>query len=142
MSLKVMKTLPDAVIPSRAYPTDTGLDLTAVKLHKVLPCGVYMYDTGISIELPDGYYAEIVPRSSMSKSGWMLANSVGVIDNSYRGNLLIALYHANTSMPELELPFKQCQLVIKKLELFDVVEVNSGLSNTERGNGGFGSTDI
>ena len=137
--LKVLKTNEDAILPSRAHPSDIGLDLTAIKKHKVLSNGVVMYDTGISVSPPEGYYVEILPRSSMSKTGWMLANSVGTVDPNYTGNLYIALIRVDGQSPEIDLPFCKCQLVVRKAEYFDVQEVNN-LEDTDRGDGGFGST--
>jgi dUTP pyrophosphatase len=70
----------------------------------------------------------------------MLANSVGIIDPDYRGNLLIALKKVNVNSPDLELPFTKCQLVLRKVEDYLIEEVYK-IDNTERGEGGFGSTD-
>ena len=137
--LQVVKTHESAIIPSRAHPLDIGLDLTAIKKHKILPHGVIMYDTGIAVKPPEGYYIEILPRSSISKTGWMLANNVGTVDPNYTGNLYIALAPVNPDVPEIELPFCKCQLVVRKAEYLDVTEVSS-LNNTDRGSGGFGST--
>lgn len=137
--LQVVKTHENAIMPSRAHPLDIGLDLTAIKKHKTLPHGVIMYDTGIAVKPPEGYYIEILPRSSISKTGWMLANSVGTVDPNYTGNLYIALTPVHPDVPEIELPFCKCQLVVRKAEYLDVTEVSS-LDDTDRGSGGFGST--
>lgn len=137
--LQVVKTHENAIMPSRAHPLDIGLDLTAIKKHKTLPHGVIMYDTGIAVKPPEGYYIEILPRSSISKTGWMLANSVGTVDPNYTGNLYIALAPVHPDVPEIELPFCKCQLVVRKAEYLDVTEVSS-LDDTDRGSGGFGST--
>jgi dUTP pyrophosphatase len=137
--LQVVKTHENAIMPSRAHPLDIGLDLTAIKKHKTLPHGVIMYDTGIAVKPPEGYYIEILPRSSISKTGWMLANSVGTVDPNYTGNLYIALAPVHLDVPEIELPFCKCQLVVRKAEYLDVTEVSS-LDDTDRGSGGFGST--
>jgi dUTP pyrophosphatase len=137
--IQIVKNNPDAIIPSRANSTDIGLDLVAIGIYKVLDNGVILYDTGISASAPKGYYLEILPRSSLSKTGWMLANSVGVIDPSYRGNLLIALAKGSNQPEPISLPFCKCQLVLRKALYAEVEEVSS-LSDTERGSGGFGST--
>jgi dUTP pyrophosphatase len=138
--LKVVRKDDNAIIPSRAHPSDIGLDLTAIKKHKVLENGAIMYDTGIAVSPPNGYYIEILPRSSMSKTGWMLANSVGTVDPNYTGNLYIALNRINNDTPEIELPFCKCQLVLRKAEYCTIKEVYN-LEETDRGDGGFGSTD-
>lgn len=139
MKIKFVRRHNEAVIPSRANPTDIGLDLVAIKEHKVLPSGVVLFDTGIAVTPPEGYYIEILPRSSMSKSGWILANCVGTIDPLYTGNLFIALARVNHEAPAPELPFCLCQMVLRKAEYADMEEVKE-LDDTERGDGGFGST--
>jgi dUTP pyrophosphatase len=130
---------PRAKIPTRATPRDIGLDLVAIDIAKTLPNGVVLFDTGLAVSPPDGYYLEILPRSSISKTGWMLANSVGTIDPEYTGNLMIALVRVVPSAPDLVPPFCCCQLVLRKAEYAGVRVVDS-LASTVRGDGGFGST--
>lgn len=131
----------DAVIPTKGHPTDIGYDLTAIKQVKMLDCQVFLFDTGIKVCPPPGYYIEIIPRSSLSKTSYVLANSVGIIDPSYRGTLMIALRKVNHAAPNIVLPFRRCQMVLRKAEYFNLCEVER-LDNTERGAGGFGSTDV
>lgn len=78
---------------------------------------IIMYDTGIAVCPPDGYYTEVVPRSSLSKTGYMLANSVGIID-AYQGCL------KGDDLDDLSLPFKGFQLILRKLEEAAVVDVD------------------
>ena len=137
--LRVVRTRPDAVLPQRAHATDIGMDLVAVAEHKRLPNGTILYDTGLQLDPPPGFYVEILPRSSIAGTGWMLANSVGIIDPSYRGNLLIALSPMRPETPALELPFCKCQLVLRRAEYGEIEEVAT-LDNTVRGTGGFGSS--
>ena len=139
MFIKFKKSCTNAVTPSRAHPSDIGMDLVAIRKHKVYPSGTVLYDTGIAAVPPPGYYLEILPRSSISRTGWMLANSVGTIDPSYTGNLFIALTQVNENAPEPELPFCVCQIVLRKAEYAEMQEVNE-LVETERGDGAFGST--
>ena len=138
-SIKFTRNNELAVTPTRANPTDIGLDLVAIKKHKTLPNGCILYDTGISVVPPKGYHLEIVSRSSITKSGYMLANGIGVIDPTYTGNLYIALVKVSQDAPELEPPFCVTQLVLRKSEYGEMEEVNE-LDKTERGEGGFGST--
>ena len=140
MKIQFIKRSGEAVTPTRAYPTDIGFDLTAIGLEKVYDNGVMLYDTKIAVKPPPGYYVEILPRSSMSKTGWMLANSVGTIDPDYTGNLMIALVRVVPDAPTLQLPFCKCQLVLRKAEYAEMEEVNGGFEDTVRGDGGFGST--
>jgi len=115
--------------------------LTIIKKIKDFNSKTALYDTGIKIEIDEGYYTEIVPRSSISKFGYILANSIGIIDNNYRGNLMIALTKICDDAPDIQLPFKCCQLLIRKQISADLFEVRSDdLTETERNEGGFGST--
>ena len=129
---------PNAVIPKKAFDTDSGFDVVAIEHIKTLDNGVEMYDTYIGVKPPEGYYFELVPRSSISKSGYMLANSVGIIDSSYTGNIMIALRKMREDAT-LELPARICQIIPRKIEKMTPVVVER-LSETERGAGGFGST--
>jgi dUTP pyrophosphatase len=149
MHIKFTKNDNKAVKPKKAFPTDVGFDLVAIKKHKVFLNGsndekntgvVVMYDTGISVTPPSGFYTEIVPRSSISKTGWILANSIGIVDPTYNGNLYIALMRISENAPELELPFCKCQLILRENFSCKMKKV-SFLEQSERGDGGFGSTD-
>lgn len=142
-TLKVQRVHPDAIVPAKAHETDAGYDLTAIALHKQVNSVVALYDTGLKVVIDPGYYIEIVPRSSIIKSGYMLANSIGIIDNDYRGNLYVALAKIAPEAPPLTLPSKAFQLIIRKqYDAASVVEVNDiDVTETVRGTGGFGSTD-
>ena len=141
MPIKCVKKLPNAVLPSKAHESDIGWDLVAIKEHKTIHQDIIMYDTGIIAIPPKGYYLEILPRSSISKTGWMLANSVGTIDPDYRGNLYIVLTRVVKDMPKITLPFCKCQLVLRKIEKSSLIEISElDVNTTERGEGGFGST--
>jgi deoxyuridine 5'-triphosphate nucleotidohydrolase len=140
-SIKVFKSNENAVIPSKAFEEDAGYDLTIISKIKDFNSKTTLYDTGIKIEVDEGYYTEIVPRSSISKFGYILANNIGIIDNHYRGNLMIALTKIADDAPEISLPFKCCQLIIRKQIDADLYEViDNSLSSTVRNEGGFGST--
>ena len=157
--LKIYKTHADAVIPSKNNYSDAGLDLTIIKEYKRLNSDTVLYDTGIKLEIPNGYYVEIVPRSSISRSGYILANSVGIIDQGYTGNLYVALRKINNDCEDLVMPHKCCQIIMKKqiyprVVIEDLVgtagaagvagTAKSDYQNdtaTSRGSGGFGSTD-
>jgi len=129
-----------AEIPSKEHWSDVGYDLSIISKVKDFNKKTSLYDTGIKIQVDFGYYAEIVPRSSLSKSGYMLANSVGIIDNSYRGNLMVALIKIDDEAPEITFPFKCCQLIIRE-QVFTSLGVIDYIDETKRGEGGFGSTD-
>ena len=129
-------------LPSRAHATDAGLDLVAMAVEPVRP-GVFRVDTGVSVEPPPGYFCEVVPRSSIFKTDFMQANSVGIIDPDYRGRILIMLRYlgAGDGVAEAQalVGTRVAQLLVRKLELLDV-EASDALDTTVRGSGGFGST--
>ena len=141
MSILFKTHHPDAVIPYIAGPNEVGFDLTIISKVKDISSNTAMYDTGISVQPPDGIYFEIVPRSSLSKTGYILTNSIGIIDPTYRGTLKVVLTKINDSSPNIELPNKRFQLIPRTYmtNLFKVVS-SSTLNNTYRGDGGFGST--
>ena len=139
--IKVYKTDKDAIIPSKAFEEDAGYDLTIIKKIKDFNSKTTLYDTGIKIEIDEGYYTEIVPRSSISKFGYILANNIGIIDNHYRGNLMIALTKIADDAPDIVFPFKCCQLIVRKQIFSTLIEItDDNLSSTLRNDGGFGST--
>lgn len=135
----------DALVPTKAGPEESGYDLTAISFVKKRGKNTFMYDTGVSVEVPPGYYTEIVPRSSISKTGFVLSNSIGVIDATYRGTLKIVLTDVDSEAKNkgisrpLTCPFTLAQLIVRKRHDLQVEVVNE-LSETTRGDGGFGST--
>lgn len=131
------KGLEEAVAPTKNRPSDAGFDLTLVKKIKERK-GVHYYDTGIMVQPENGYYFELVGRSSISKTGWMLANNVGIIDPSYRGNIIVALVRSVPSAAEIQLPMRLVQLIPRPLILMQ--PKRGSLSITERGEKGFGSS--
>jgi len=141
--IKVLKVDDNAVMPTKARYSDAGYDLTIIREHKRLTPDTALYDTGIQLEIPNGYYVEIVPRSSISRSGYILANSVGIIDQGYRGNLYIALTKINDSSPDLlsdlTLPWRCCQMIVRKQVYSRLVAVKE-VEKSCRGTGAFGST--
>ena len=131
-------------IPKRGHETDAGIDLTVMAVEQKRH-DVFFFDTGISIQLSAGYYAEIVPRSSIIKTDFFLANSVGIIDPDYRGRILMPLRYigkADGNKAAKELLNKRIgQLLVRKLEPCRL-EIVDSLEDTERGVSGFGSTGI
>lgn len=140
MFLKIKLCNDNAVFPKKAHPTDVGYDLTCISIDKKISENIIRYDTGISVSPSEGYYVEIVPRSSLSSTGYILANSVGIVDPEYTGTLKVVLIRVDKTLPELTLPFTKCQLVVRRLEECILHSVDD-LKLTERGSGGFGSTD-
>ena len=147
MKVKIKKLHPNAKIPKYANSGDAGLDLVAiskdisVKYEEIR--SITTYGTGLSIEIPEGYVGLIFPRSSISNSVYHLANSVGVLDSSYRGEILIKMRYAwgvdDEPFTDYEIGDRIAQLIIIPYPQIELEEVDE-LSDTERGEGGFGST--
>jgi dUTP pyrophosphatase len=138
--IRISKTRTDSVMPFKARLSDVGYDLCVVAFVKQLTPDTALYDTGISIAIDHGWYTEIVPRSSLSKTGYTLANSIGIIDNGYRGSLKIALTRGKFAK-DIEYPFRCCQLIVRKQYWANILEIDSPLESTTRQTGGFGSTN-
>jgi dUTP pyrophosphatase len=101
-----------------------------------------MVGTGIAVEIPEGYVGLVTVRSSMGREGVSLANSVGIVDSDYRGELILNLYNHSYVHADgfgVSAGERIGQLVVVPAPTFDLTEVDS-LSTTERGEGGFGST--
>ena len=137
--INVVKADVNAIIPTKKNWSDVGYDLSIINKIEDYNSKTSLYDTGIKIQVDFGYYVEIVPRSSLSKSGYMLSNSIGIIDNSYRGNLMIALTKVCDDAKEIEYPFRCCQMIMRKFVNTYLEEVGN-VEKTKRDEGGFGST--
>lgn len=141
-TIRFKKLRPDAVTPTKANPGDAGWDLTAISTYEVAPSGTpaVEYRTGIAVEIPDGYVGLICPRSSVSSRGMWLANSVGVIDSGYRGEVMLRFYYRDWTKVFVR-GERVGQLVIVPIWSGELVEADE-LSETERGSGGFGSSGV
>lgn len=144
MVVKFKKLRPEATIPSYAKPGDAGLDLVTIDSGNHITVGDYrVYKTGLAVEIPSGYVGLIFPRSSISKYDLVLANSVGVIDCGYRGEIEVR-FKQTRQFDGFPVNYYQtgdriAQLIIMPFPRVNVQEV-SELSSTERGTGGFGSS--
>lgn len=155
--IKVQKLHQDAVLPARAKEGDAGYDLVAIDNGTVSDDGYIQYRTGLAIEPSEGFHTQIWPRSSISKYDLVLANSIGLVDNGYRGELLVRFkpvdhfYHnketgqvfAHRPIPPDIKTYKKgdkiAQLVIIRTEEGKFWEVQE-LADSSRGTGGFGSS--
>lgn len=134
-----VKTIEHAVIPSKAHTSDVGYDLTIVAEHKKVNSVTTLYDTGIKVRVDHGWYAEVVPRSSIVKSGYILTNSMGIIDPSYQGNIYVALTKVDPEAAPIELPYRGFQIIIRRQNHAIWIEDNTQ-TETARRDGGFGSS--
>lgn len=142
LTVKILRLHPDAKIPKYATPFAAGLDISACNETDVtlLPQSVALIPTGLAIELPIGYEAQLRPRSGLAlKNAISLPNSPATIDADYRGEIKIILINHGKEPFTVKKGDRIAQIVIAKVEQADFVEVLS-LSETERGEGGFGHT--
>ena len=127
-----------ALPPFKKRISDSGFDLHLIKLLEVKG-NVYFFDTGVRVSPPPGFYFDLVPRSSIYKSGFILANSVGIIDMTYRGTIKVPLVRVDESKELPPLPWRAVQLIPRRFYPLEPQRVES-LDKTLRGEGGFGST--
>ena len=139
MKIKIKKLSENAVIPKYAKHGDAGMDLTVTDFESVDGYQI-KYKFGIAIEIPLGYVGLVFPRSSIYKQGQLLTNSVGVIDSGYRGEIC-AVMMGNNSDLSYKVGDRAAQIMIIPYPQIEFEESND-LSETERGSGGYGSTDI
>lgn len=140
MKVKVKKLHKDAIIPKYAKSGDAGLDLTSITKTKNNASGIITYTTGLAVEIPEGHVGLLFPRSSLSNYDLMLTNHVGVIDSGYRGEITFKFKQVGQHAPrEYEIGDRIGQLLIIPYPQIELEEVTD-LSESERGNGGFGST--
>lgn len=136
--VNIKKLDPNAVIPMYAKVGDAGLDLTATS-KTTDEYGNIVYGTGLAIEIPLGCVGLIYPRSSNSKFDLMLTNHVGVIDSGYRGEIMFKYRPIELVSTEYNVGDRVGQLIITPYYMTSLNEVEE-LSETERGEGSFGST--
>ena len=143
--INIKKTDENAKIPTYGSEFAAGADLYAV-IHneenrvEILPGETAFIDTGIVMEIPNGYVGLIYARSGLAcKQGLAPANKVGVIDSDYRGNIMVALYNQSNEVRTVSKGDRIAQIIIQPVEQFGF-KVKENLSDTIRGNGGFGSS--
>jgi len=141
-SFKVCKTRDDAVMPSKVNASDTGYDLTILEPVKQYG-NLTLYETGIKVMPSFGWYFDVVPRSSIVKTGYMMGNSVGVIDSQYRDTIKVALMKVDPNAEDLKLPMRIAQLIPRRrVHAEPEVVEESEFNITNRNLGGFGSTGV
>jgi dUTP pyrophosphatase len=141
MRLGLKRLTAGAIIPQRAHDADAGLDLCALEAGSLGPGERLAVGTGIAIELPPKTVGLVVPRSGLAaRHGISLVNAPGVIDEGYRGEIHVLLLNTDrTATWSFEAGERIAQLLVLRFEAPDVIELEE-LSETARGDGGFGST--
>ena len=146
MELKIKKLSDKAIMPIRAHNSDAGLDLTTTSItSEINECGqfILVYHSDIAVEIPDGYVGLLFPRSSIAKKSIQFTNAVGVIDSGYRGEIMAKV--RNTSGDSIPAVYKVgekfAQLVIVPYVSDITISEVSKLQESDRGTGGYGSSD-
>lgn len=143
MNIQLDCIFPEGVDYGYAHPGDAGIDLRSDDDYTVWTCSRQLVGTGLSIALPEGYAAFVMPRSGLAvKHGITVLNSPGVIDSGYRGEIMVPLYNTDQYTPfEIHKGDRIAQLVIMLVIHAELNRVDS-LDSTERGANGFGSTGM
>lgn len=141
--VKFKKLDPDAILPDYAHDGDAGMDLYSIKEEIIEPLSWKLIPTGLACELPENTEGQVRSKSGIAlKNGVFVLNSPGTVDENYRGEIGVILYNLNTKEPFLiKKGQKIAQFVINSIEYVETVEIQE-LSNTDRGQGGFGSTGL
>lgn len=129
----------DAQEPSRGSDEAAGYDLYSYESETVVPKQIKLIDTGISIRVPEGTYGRIAPRSSVSKKGILI--NAGVIDRDYRGPVKVMVHNLSNNDYVINKNDRIAQLILEQIKT-PPVELVEELDDTERGDGGFGSTGV
>jgi dUTP pyrophosphatase len=139
-TLKVKKMNEDAKIPNFAHKGDAGMDLYSTEEVIIPPTESRLIKTGVSIALPKNTEAQIRPRSGLAlKYSVTVLNTPGTIDEGYRGEIGIILINHGKEEFTVTKNMKIAQMVVKPIYDINILEVNE-LNDTDRGEGGFGST--
>lgn len=142
MKIKVKKLDENALLPTRGSSQAAGYDLYAKSAEDTVipPHKTVMVKTGLAMELPEGYFGAIFARSGLAfKQGLRPANCVGVVDSDYRGEFMIAVHNDTDEERVIGGRERIAQMVVMPYLPVEFEEVEQ-LSDTERGEGGFGST--
>lgn len=141
--LPVKRLDPSIELPSYAYEGDAGLDLRSSEDVTLKPFERRLVSTGLAIAIPEGYAGFVQPRSGMAlKHGLSMANTPGLIDSHYRGELKVIAINLDPSEPiVIKRGDRIAQLVIQQVPVVSLIEVEE-LDETDRGAGGFGSSGV
>ena len=142
MTLSFRRIHPDAVMPAYAHASDAGMDVRSVRELVIPPGGRALVPTGLVVNLPAGYEAQVRPRSGLAlKAGVTVLNSPGTIDAGYRGEIGVILANFGQDDFKVNVGDRIAQLVIAPV-LQPVVVETTEVDSTDRGAGGFGSTGV
>ena len=142
VEIRVKRLNPDARIPKAAKVGDVAFDLYSVIDYDIKPGERYAVPTGIAVEIPIGYEGEVRPRSGLAlKEGLTVLNTPGTIDSGYRGEVKTIMINHSDKPFQITKGMRISQLAIRPVPEVTFIEVDE-LSDTDRGEGGFGSTGV
>jgi dUTP pyrophosphatase len=143
IELPIRRLRDDAVVPTRAYAGDAGLDLAACERVELGPGERATVGTGLAVAIPEGYAGFVQPRSGLAaKHGITIVNTPGLVDSGYRGELKVILMNTDAREPfVVEAGMRIAQLVVLEVPGIDPIEVDE-LPDSERGVRGFGSSAV
>ena len=143
IELSIQRLRDDAVVPTRAYAGDAGLDLASCERVELGPGERATVATGLAVAIPDGYAGFVQPRSGLaSRHGITIVNTPGLVDSGYRGELKVILLNTDaTEVFVVEPGMRIAQLVVMQVPEIDPIEVDE-LPESERGARGFGSSAV
>lgn len=140
MKIRIRKLNESAILPKYEHEDDSGLDLYSIEAYEIQPGETILVKTGLAIELPIGTEAQIRPRSGLAlKYSITVLNTPGTIDAGYRGEIGVILINHGKQVFNITKGMKIAQMVIAPVLKIGIEEVQ-GLTETRRGEGGFGST--
>jgi dUTP pyrophosphatase len=143
--LFVQRIHEDAILPSYAYPTDSGFDLCSVEEISVEPFGRALVPTGLRFNIPPGFEIQVRPKSGLAiKEGITVLNTPGTVDQGYNGELKVIVFNTNNKPFTIKNKMKIAQAVLCPVasgNFVTIVEVDN-VEETERGENGFGSTGL
>lgn len=144
VTLEVQRCRPEAILPE-VSEGNAGIDLRVLTQNNepsvtIEPNGFYTFYTGIKMNIPEGYYIEIVPRSSVGiKRNLRIKNTVGVLDSSWKGETLVAVHNFGQIPTTVENNERLCQMILHSYPRVLIKEVEE-VGTSDRGENGFGST--
>ncbi len=142
MKVKIKKLTSDARLPVYKTSQSCGADIFSLEDVEIKPGEIYAVKTGISVEIPEGYCISIRPRSGLAlKNGITVLNSPGTIDSDYRGEIKVILINLGKDPFFIEKGMRIAQMVLQRYEIIEWEETGK-LSDTQRGEGGFGHTGV
>ena len=140
MQINVRKVHPDATIPAYTHPGDAGFDVCAVEEMMIAPGERKMIPIGLAFEIPEGHVLLVWDKSGLAKNHG-LTNLAGVIDAGFRGESSVLVFNSSDVPYEVKKGQKIAQMLLQKVERAELVEADA-LSETSRGEGGWGSTGV